>query len=90
MQIAVSFSSGREKKSIFQKEVKMEKIMVLIACMALLLITGQGTAVAASGKCTVTDVAGNKMIIECTQNTKGFDKGTKIKIKSEKKKPEED
>ena len=68
----------------------MGRILVLVSCMALLMLLGSnGDTFAASGKCTVTDVAGNKMVIECTQDTRGFDKGSKIKIKSEKKKPED-
>lgn len=67
----------------------MGKILVLVSCTALLTLLGANDTFAASGKCIVTDVAGNKMVIECSQETSGFDKGAKIKIKSEKKKPEE-
>jgi hypothetical protein len=71
-------------------KILVGKIVVVIFSMAVLAFPGTNVAVAASGKCTVTDVAGNKMVIECTKDTRGFDKGSKIKIKSEKKKPTED
>lgn len=67
----------------------MAKILGLVSCLALLTLLGSNDTFAASGKCTVTDVAGNKMVIECSQDTRGFDKGAQIKIKSEKKKTEE-
>lgn len=67
----------------------MRKILALIPCLALVLVVSDKTAFAETGKCVVTDVAGNRMVIECNQQTRGFDKGSKIKIKTEKKKPEE-
>ncbi len=66
----------------------MGKFIALVSCMAVLTLIGANDTFAGTGKCVVTDVAGNKMVIECTQDTKGFDKGSKIKIKSEKKRPE--
>jgi hypothetical protein len=62
------------------------KRVIWIICM--LMITGFGTenVFAASGKCTVVKVDGTKMILECNEKTKGFSKGSKIKIKSDKKK----
>jgi hypothetical protein len=66
----------------------MGKIIALVSCLAILTLLGANDTFAGTGKCVVTDVAGNKMVIECTQDTKGFDKGSKIKIKSEKKRSE--
>lgn len=66
----------------------MGKFIALVSCMALLTLFEANDTFAGTGKCVVTDVAGNKMVIECTQDTKGFDKGSQIKIKSEKKRPE--
>ena len=42
-------------------------------------------ASAASGKCTVVKVDGARMVIECNQQTRGFSKGSQIKIKSDNK-----
>lgn len=67
----------------------MGKILALISCMALLALFWGKESFAETGKCVVTDVAGNKMVIECNQQPKGFAKGSKIKIKTEKKKPDE-
>lgn len=67
----------------------MAKILALISFVALLALAGWKTALAETGKCVVTDVAGNKMVIECNQQPKGFDKGSTIKIKTENKKPDQ-
>ncbi|MGB3212683.1 MAG: hypothetical protein WBB19_18420 [Desulforhopalus sp.] len=59
-----------------------------MALFCILLVTGlvvQG-AEAASGKCTVVKVDGTRMVIECNQQAKGFEKGNQIKIKSDRKK----
>lgn len=66
----------------------MRKILALIPCMALLTLFWGTASFAETGKCVVTDVAGNKMVIECNQQPRGFDKGAKIKIKTDRKKPE--
>lgn len=67
----------------------MGKTCALISCMALLTLFWGKESIAGTGKCVVTDVAGNKMVIECNQQPKGFDKGSKIKIKTDNKKPDE-
>jgi hypothetical protein len=38
---------------------------------------------AASGKCTVVKVDGTQMVIECNKETRGFNTGNQIKIKSD-------
>jgi len=59
----------------------------LIAGLCILIVTGfgMGTAQAAVGKCTVVKVDGEKMVIECNKQTKGFSEGNRIKIKSDRK-----
>ena len=59
---------------------------ILFFCILVVSGFGTGRALAASGKCTVVQVDGTRMIIECNKNTKGFSKGNQIKIKSDKKK----
>ncbi len=63
----------------------MGKILASIFCTALLALFWGGDTLAETGKCVVTDVAGNKMVIECNQQPKGFDKGAKIKIKTDRR-----
>lgn len=70
------------------EEVVMKRI-VGVCCAGFLALLVGNTAFAASGKCTVVDVDGNKMIVECPTPPKGFTKGTKIKIKSDKDKAPE-
>lgn len=62
------------------------KTVVCIVTLLLLLTGSFSTALAASGKCTVVEVQGQRMIIECDQRTKGFSQGSKIKIKTDRKK----
>jgi len=59
----------------------------VIAGLCLLILTGfgMGTTLAATGKCTVVKVDGEKMVIECNKQTKGFSEGNQIKIKSDRK-----
>jgi hypothetical protein len=66
------------------------KRMVLLFC--ILIITGFGVqgALAASGKCTVVKVDGERMVIECNEQARGFSEGNQIKIKTEKKKSNRD
>jgi hypothetical protein len=47
-------------------------------------------ALAASGKCTVVKVDGERMVIECNEQARGFSEGNQIKIKTEKKKSNRD
>ena len=63
----------------------MGKILALISCLALAILFRGSESFAQTGKCVVTDVDGNKMVIECNQQPKGFDKGSKIKIKTDRK-----
>ncbi len=62
----------------------MRKMMLLL-CALIVLGLSAGGAQAATGKCTVVKVDGEKMVIECSKNTKGFSKGNEIKIKSDRK-----
>lgn len=66
-------------------ETVMRK-MIGICCAGFLAWMGGHNALAASGKCTVVDVVGNKMVVECSSPPQGFIKGSKIKIKSDKDK----
>lgn len=62
----------------------MKKVITGL-CLLLLTGFGMGTTLAATGKCTVVKVDGEKMVIECNKQTKGFSEGSQIKIKSEGK-----
>ncbi len=70
------------------EEVEMKKV-IGFCCAGLLALMNGNTVLAASGKCTVVDVDGNKMVVECPSPPTGFTKGTKIKIKSDKDKAPE-
>jgi hypothetical protein len=56
--------------------------MILLLCYVIGSAFFVDGASAASGKCTVVKVDGARMVIECNQHTRGFSKGSKIKIKS--------
>lgn len=58
----------------------------MLFCTLLLVGFGAKGAFAASGKCTVVQVDGTRMVIECNEQAKGFSQGNQIKIKTEKKK----
>lgn len=54
------------------------------ACIAGAIMLGQlQTGLAASDKCTVVEVKGKRMVIDCEQRTKGFSEGSRIKIKTD-------
>ena len=62
----------------------MKKIILLI-CMLIMAGFSVEGAFAATGKCVVVKVDGERMVIECNKQTKGFSTGNEIKIKSDKK-----
>lgn len=62
------------------------KYGVMVVCILTSLAFAMGSALAATGKCTVVKVDGTKMLIECNEPTKGFTQGNQIKIKTERKK----
>ncbi len=62
----------------------MKKIIAGL-CILVAACFGIGSAQAAVGKCTVVKVDGEKMVIECNKQTKGFTEGNQIKIKSDRK-----
>ncbi len=71
-----------------EMEAQMKKVFGLYCILAVVLMSGND-APAASGKCTVVEVDGSKMVVDCPPVPKGFVKGSKIKIKSDKDKPRE-
>ena len=66
----------------------MKKMMILF-CILTAIGFGAEKVMAATGKCTVVRVDGTKMVIECSEPTKGFVKGNQIKIKTDKKKDDQ-
>lgn len=63
----------------------MKKLTSVLLAVAF-VITSAGASIAASGKCTVTAVEDNKVILDCGKNAAKFEAGTKVKIKSVQKK----
>lgn len=61
----------------------MGKVVGFLGLLLLVLASGSD-APAASGKCVVIDIDGSRMVIDCPAVPKGFVKGSKIKIKSDK------
>ncbi len=61
----------------------MGKVIGFLGLLMLVHVSGSD-ATAASGKCMVIDIDGSRMVIDCPAVTKGFVKGSKIKIKSDK------
>lgn len=57
-----------------------------VILVAAFVITSAGISLAASGKCTVTAVEDNQVILDCGNKAAKFEVGTKVKIKSMKKK----
>ena len=70
------------------KVIRMKKMMIL-CCILTAIGFGADKALAATGKCTVVRVDGTQMVIECSEQNKGFAKGNQIKIKTEKKKDDQ-
>ncbi|MBU1566369.1 MAG: hypothetical protein KJ630_12185 [Proteobacteria bacterium] len=60
----------------------MGKVVGFCGVILLVLMSGNN-APAAVGKCTVIDVDGNRLVLYCPVVSKGFAKGSKIKIKSD-------
>ncbi|TKB27721.1 hypothetical protein FCL47_06230 [Desulfopila sp. IMCC35006] len=65
------------------------KNVVMIFCILTAIGFGAERVLAATGKCTVVRVDGTQMVIECSEQNKGFAKGNQIKIKTEKKKDDQ-
>jgi len=63
----------------------MKRAIVVISMLLATVFAAHG-ALAAIGKCTVVNVDGDKMVIECNKQTKGFAKGNQIKIKTDREK----
>ncbi len=70
--------------------MKELKRMMLLICMLIVAGFGVEGALAATGKCVVVKVDGERMVIECNKETKGFSSGNQIKIKSDKKDNKQD
>ncbi len=66
-------------------KVREMKHGIMVLSILTTIAFAMGSAVAATGKCTVVKVDGTKMIIECNEPTKGFVQGNQIKIKTDKK-----
>lgn len=63
----------------------MKKLIAALMTLAF-ITTSAGFALAASGKCTVTAIEENKIILDCGSKADDFEVGTEVKIKSAKKK----
>ncbi len=63
----------------------MKKLISVLLAVAFVM-TSTGVSLAASSKCTVTAVEDNKVILDCGKKAADFKAGTKVKIKSMKKK----
>jgi len=66
------------------------KILVMVISLMIVAAFAVQEAPAAIGKCTVVQVDGTKMVIECNKETRGFSTGNQIKIKSDTKKSRSD
>jgi len=80
------FPQRREgsRQNVIQYE---EMVMNLVKTGMMVLFAGiftvaAGVAGAASGKCTVVEVKGDRVVLECSQQAGKMQKGDKIKIKS--------
>ena len=63
------------------------KMLITLICIAAGSTLFFSTNVfAASRKCTIVKIEGNKMILDCPKGTDRFKKGWKIKIKSSEQK----
>jgi len=54
----------------------------MMILFAAIFMVAPGVAGAASGKCTVVEVKGEKVVLECSQQAGKLQKGDNIKIKS--------
>lgn len=48
------------------------------------LLVARDTSLAASAKCVVVKKDGNVLVIDCGKNVDGFEKNTKVKIKTDR------
>lgn len=62
------------------------KSIVYCLCLFMVLCCLVSTSYGASAKCTIVEINGNRMIVNCEKVLKKFTEGTKIKIKSDKTK----
>lgn len=60
----------------------MRLLQLLILLMGLLV--ARDTSLAASAKCVVVKKDGNVLVIDCGKNVDGFEKNTKVKIKTDR------
>lgn len=57
---------------------------IIVMCLLLVVFAMKPVAaLSASGKCTVVKVDGKRMVLQCNEQTKGFAKGSQIKIKTD-------
>lgn len=63
----------------------MKKLIASLLAMAF-VITSAGSVLASSGKCTVTSIDENKVVLDCGSSAGDFEVGSEVKIKSAKKK----
>ncbi len=61
------------------------KTLTTIAVLLLSLTVFAAVPFAASNKCSVTEVDGKKLVLECERNNNQFEAGDQVKIKSVKK-----
>lgn len=64
----------------------MKKLITLICITAGCTIFFSANVLAASGKCTIVKIEGNKMTLNCPKGTDRFRNGWKVKIKSSEQK----
>ncbi len=63
----------------------MKKLTSALLALAF-VVTSTGTVLAASGKCTVTAIEGEKVVLDCGNKAEKFKVGDDVKIKSSKSK----
>lgn len=62
----------------------MRQLRITIMVGLMILINTQ-MAFAASGRCKVVSIQGSIMVLECSEKTKGFVQGDKVKIKTNRR-----
>ena len=65
----------------------MKRAVYIVVLIFAFKLATSSNVLGASAKCTVEKVQGDKMILNCEQKSKGFVPGSKIKMKTVKKKP---
>jgi riboflavin synthase alpha subunit len=63
----------------------LKKMMVLLTGLAFLTLT-TGVSLAATGKCTVTEIKDNIVTLDCGKDAAKLKTGDKVKVKTAKKK----